>query len=330
MEKYNIVVINPISIVGDIIIRGIARGFEKLGHNVISFDVRKIDGEIVKKFKPDFVLGLGYAHLINENAEKIVSSLNIPILHYFIDDPNSHFAHSGDETLYKKLCKTDGIIFSWDSHYLESFHKKAYYLPVGIDTQLYANNNNDVSKAKIVFTGRPLTDKREEVVAHIVKKFPDYLHIYSYKAHFDKSVEEMSQKRLLNEEQLESYKKCYKGFLESEKELAAIYHNSDIILNITMEQGATSMNYRVLEVLGSGAFLLTDYVEDTAKYFEEDKEFVFYRNFDDLTAKINKYIDNADLRNQIAGNGQKKVVQNHTLDRRAAEIIDIITVNNLL
>lgn len=325
MKKYNIFVINPVSIVGDIIIRGIARGFESFGHNVLSMDVRELDEQRVKEFNPDFVLGLGYAHLYNKDAEQIVKNLNVPVAHYFIDDPNSHFAHSGDLSLYERFAQTDGIVFSWDREYLDSFKQKAYFLPVGIDTDLYKiKPQQEVERAKIVFTGRPLTDKREQVVAHIVKNFPGYLQIYSYQAHFEKSVLEMKEKGFLNDEQIESYKKCYKGFLASEEDLAAVYHNSDMILNITMDQGPSSMNYRVLEVMASGAFLLTDFVADTAEFFEEDKDFVFYRSFEELSERIEKYISNPDLRAQIAGNGQKKVEAQHTLIKRAEEILRVM------
>jgi len=326
MKQQNILVINPISIVGDIIIRGIARGFETLGHNVLSMDVRELNEAKIKQFKPDFVFGLGYVHLISDEAEKIIKNLEIPVLHYFIDNPNDKFAHAGDLTLYNKLAKTDGIIFCWDSHYLDDFKTKAYYLPVGIDVELYKNVKNGQKSEipKIVFTGRPLTDRREEVVAHIVKHFPEQLEIYSYESHFNKSVDEMLEKGFLNKNEIEKYKKCYKGFLKSEEELADVYNNATIILNITMAQGASSMNYRVLEVMASRAFLLTDYIEDTAKYFVEDEELVFYRNLEDLSKKIKLYLHNAELRNEIAGNGQKKVQENHTLIHRAKEILDVM------
>ena len=112
--------------------------------------------------------------------------------------------------------------------------------------------------------------------------------------------------------------------MQGEKELAAAYHNCDIVLNITMEQGPTSMNSRVLEALATGSFLLTDYVEDTSKYFEENRDFVFYRDLDDLTKKIKLYLNNSELRQQIAGNGRKKVEENHTLYKRAEQIITIM------
>jgi spore maturation protein CgeB len=326
MKSYKIFVINPISIIGDILVRGIARGFEKLGHKVLMMDVRALDERKIKEFNPDLVFGIDYAHLINETAENIIKNLNVPIAHFFIDDPNATFAHAGDLSLYEKLSATKDVVLCWDSQFLKDFKNDAYYLPTGIDFEIYSKPDKEIKieKLKILFAGRPLTDKREKIVAHVVKNFPGCLSIYSYKAHFDKSVEEMVQKGYLNSKEIEEYKKCYKGFLQGEKELASAYQNCDIVLNITMEQGPSSMNSRVLEALATGSFLLTDYVEDTAKYFEEDKDFVFYRDLDDLTEKLNKYLNNPALRKQIAGMGQRKVEKNHTLLQRAEQILDIM------
>ena len=325
-KSYKIFVINPISIIGDLLLRGIARGFEKMGHKTLMMDVRELDETKIKEFNPDFVLGMDYAHLINSDAEQIVKDLNVPVAHFFIDDPNSTFAHSGDLTLYDRLGATKGIVFCWDETFLKDFKNEAYYLPTGIDFGVYKQPDPSVKieKSTILFAGRPLTDKREQIIAHVVRNFPGMLSIYSYKAHFDRSIEAMLEKGFLNENEIEEYKKCYKGFLQGEKELAAAYHNCDIVLNITMEQGPASMNSRVLEALATGTFLLTDYVEDTAKYFEENRDFVFYRNLDDLTEKIRLYLKNPDLRRQVAGNGQKKVEENHTLYNRAEKIIQLM------
>jgi spore maturation protein CgeB len=324
MKTYKIFIINPISIIGDILIRGLTRSFEKSGHQVLMIDVREFDEEKIRLFAPDFALGIDYAHLIREDSEKIVKGLNIPVAHFFIDDPNATFAHSGDLSLYNKLSDSDGIVFCWDEAFLKDFKNDVYYLPTGIDFEYYndVQTNFNMEKSDILFAGRPLTDKREEIIAHVVKNFPAKLSIYCYQAHFERSIPEMIKKGFLEEKHIEDYKKCYKGFLQGEKELAAAYHNSDVVLNITMEQGPSSMNSRVLEALATGSFLITDYVEDTAKYFEEDKDFVFYRDLNDLTSKLNLYLNNPDLRNQIAGNGQKKVADHHTLNQRATEILD--------
>ena len=327
MKKLKIFVIRPISIIGDILIKGIAKGFERQGHDVLMADVRELKEKAIRKFSPDFVLGLDYAHLIRGDTERIIKNLNVPVAHFFIDDPNTNFAHSGNLTLYDKLTATDGIVLCWDETFLKDFKNDAYYLPTGIDFDVYKQPDPSINieKSIILFAGRPLTDKREKIISRVVKEFPKFLSVYSYKAHFDRSIDAMREKRFLNENEIKEYKKCYKGFLQDEKELAAAYHNCDIVLNITMEQGPASMNSRVLEALAAGSFLLTDYVEDTAKYFEENKDFVFYKNTDDLIEKIRKYLNNPELRQQIAGNGQKKVEKNHTLYKRAEQIIKIMT-----
>lgn len=327
-KKLKIFVIKPISIIGDILIRGIAHGFEKLGNEVLMADVRELDEEKINNFSPDFVLALDYGHFVNETAEKIINKLNIPVAHFFIDDPNSTFAHSGDLTLYDKMANNDkSIVFCWDEAFLKDFKNPVYYLPTGIDFENYKTPDPSVKmeKSSILFAGRPLTDKREKIIAHVSKNFPGKLSIYSYKPHFDRSIEEMLKKGYLKEgKELEDYKNCYKGFLNGEKELAAAYHNCDIVLNITMEQGPSSMNSRVLEALATSSFLLTDYVKDTEKYFESDKDFVFYYDLDDLTEKLNKYLDNPALRQQIAGSGCKKVEKSHTLLQRAEKILEVI------
>jgi len=323
LKKYKIFVIIPTSIIGDILIRGIAKGFEKLGHEVLLTDLKNWDIKLIKDFNPDFVFGMDYAHLMQENSAKFINELNVLVAHFFIDDPFSAFSHSGNTTLYDKLCLTKGIIFCWDESLVKDFKNKAYYLPTGIDFENYDKPDLTIKaeKSEILFAGRPLTDKREQIIAHVVKNFPGKLSIYSYKAHFDKSAEEMLEKGYLTLLEIEEYKKTYKGFLQGEKELAAAYHNCDIVLNITLDQGQSSMNSRVLEALATGSFLITDYVKDTAKYFEEDKDFVFYHDAEDLTLKLNKYLNNPELLKEIAGNGRKKVEENHTLFQRAETIL---------
>lgn len=320
----NILAITPISIAGSLIINGLIKGFKELGHNVLVYDVREIDPDAVTAFKPDFVIGYDYVHFINSEAERIINNLNIPIIHYFADDPNANFAHSGDLTLFKKLSASDGIVFCWDKQYLSVFKNKSFYLPLGVDPELYAREEKTDSIPEIVFVGRPLTDLRLAVISEIVKAFPWKLGIYSFKMHFDMSVEEIENRKMLAGDLLEVYKKSYMGFLETEEDLARVYSGAKIVLNITMEQGLSSMNYRVLEVLAAKGFLITDFKQDTADYFNEDRELLFYKNTEELIVKISKYLDEDFLRNKIAENGRAKILQYHTFRQRAMEILSIL------
>lgn len=322
-----IFVISPASIIGEMIIKGIARGFETLGAEVLLYDARKIDKEKVRAFAPDFMFTMGYFNMMTEGVEDFVKSLDVPCVHYFIDDPKGVFAHGGKEELLEKFnAQKNTTVFCWDEKYLGDFKHPAYYLPTGIDFELYRQDYPEIElpPSKILFAGRPLTDRRESIIAQVVKNFPGLLDIYSYEAHFDKSVENMREKGFLTEDEIEEYKKCYKGFLKDEKHLAAAYHRADMILNITLEQGFSSMNSRVLEALATGSFLITDYVKDTAKYFEENKDLVIYRNNDELLDLIAKYLDNNEQKNKIRGKAVEKIKQNHTLLSKAEAILKVI------
>ena len=320
----NILAITPISIAGTLIMKGLIKGFEQLGHNVLVFDVRELNAQLIANFCPDFVIGYDYLHFIHPNAEKIVKELNIPVIHYFADAPDSVFSHSGDLELFNKLSNSDGIVFCWDKECLKTFKNKALYLPLGVDPELYQPQENNLITSEIVFAGRPLTHTRINVLCDIIRNFPDKLSIYSYKKHFETSVKEIEETGLLEPSLLENYKNSYKGFLEKEQDLANIYAGAKIVLNITMDQGLSSMNYRVLEVLGSGGFLLTDQKQDTLDYFEDNIELVTYKNNIDLINKISKYLQDDSLRAQIAQNGKNKVIKYHTFEQRAGVVLENI------
>ena len=321
----NILAITPISIAGALIINGLAKGFKKSGHNVMIYDVRDINSNSVKTFLPDFVIGYDYVHLINPEAEKIITELNVPVIHYFADDPNANFAHSGDLTLFKKLSDSNGIVFCLDKQYLNIFQNRSFYLPLGVDPDLYSiNQKTDNVTPDIVFVGRPLTDRRLSILCEIIKNFPGKLGIYSYKKHFDTSSEEIEKRGMLSSNLVNIYKNSYMGFLETENELAKVYAGAKIVLNITMDQGLSSMNYRVLEVLASEGFLITDFKQDTSDYFTSNSELVFYKSQNELIDKISKYLSEDSLRGKIARNGKEKILQFHTFKQRAEEIISKI------
>ena len=63
----------------------------------------------------------------------------------------------------------------------------------------------------------------------------------------------MRDKQFLDERELDIYKSAYRGFLKTEQELANVYFNTTVNINITL-QGKSGMNYRVFEVLASRGF----------------------------------------------------------------------------
>ncbi|MEI7473403.1 MAG: glycosyltransferase [bacterium] len=319
-----ILFITPISIAGALIINGLNEGFKSLGHDTLSYDVRDLNENEILNFNPDLVIGYDYAHFVEDQAENIIKQLNKPIIHYFGDAPLENYSHSGNLNLFDKLSTSDGIVFCWDKEYIKAFKNRAYSLPLAVNPSVYMTETHKKND-KIVFVGRPLTETRLEILCEVLKQYPDNLEIYSYEKHFEKSIEQIKKFNLLDENQINLYKKTFKGFLKTEKELANIYAQSAISLNITLDQGISSINYRVFEVLASKGFLITDYKKDTAIEFIADVEAVYYSNINELMEKIAFYLYNPEQRLKIEEQGHLKILNKHTFKHRAKEIIENIS-----
>ena len=91
-----------------------------------------------------------------------------------------------------------------------------------------------------------------------------------------------------------------------------IFRCSSINLNITSKSIHTGLPLRIFDILGAGGFLLTNYQEEIPNYFEIGTDLDIYESVDDLQDKINYYLKNPELRQEIARNGQEKVRREFT------------------
>ena len=179
----------------------------------------------------------------------------------------------------------------------------------------------------ISFVGRPLTDKRQKILATLVKKFKNKLNIFCYEKHFLQSINDFKEKKLLTDEELETYKTSYKGFLTTEREIADVYFNSKVNISITL-QGNSGMNYRVFDVLASKGFLLTDETEDIKTNFIMSKELETYKDINDLIDKTEFYLQNPIIGKKIAILGFANVIKKHSYTARVNQILDILKNSN--
>lgn len=106
------------------------------------------------------------------------------------------------------------------------------------------------------------------------------------------------------------------------QEAAKIYTKSKICLNIAMKE---DLNMRCFEVMGSGGFLLTDYVPYIEELFEDGKHLVLYKSFDEAVDKIKYYLAHDDQREKIAQAGFEEVMKKHTIDHRVKRILEVIS-----
>ena len=100
-----------------------------------------------------------------------------------------------------------------------------------------------------------------------------------------------------------------------------VFKNSKINLNITVRSIRSGMPLRALDILGSGGFLLSNYQEDFLDFFVPGEDFDYYDGTEDLLAKVEYYLSHEKERTEIAGNGFRKVKQEHTYLNRVETML---------
>ncbi|ETP71832.1 hypothetical protein UYO_2221 [Lachnospiraceae bacterium JC7] len=100
-----------------------------------------------------------------------------------------------------------------------------------------------------------------------------------------------------------------------------VFKCSDINLNITLRSIQNGIPLRCFDIMGCHAFMISNYQMDLFRYFEPDKDFVFYDSHSDLMDKIEHYLGNPDRRREIADHAFEKIKKDHSYDVRAEQIL---------
>lgn len=106
------------------------------------------------------------------------------------------------------------------------------------------------------------------------------------------------------------------------EEMVNYVNRAKIVLNIHVSD-VTDTETRVFEVLGCKRFLLTEKLSPENPFSES--ELVQYEGLTDLLDKIGYYLRHDDEREQIAQNGHRTAINNHTYTHRAKEIVDVMS-----
>lgn len=325
-----IFILTPDSIAGKLIAKGFETGFKANGCFVAIKSTNDVSIEDFKKFKPDIIFNYDYGYLLSGRMDLINYLLkeSVALVHYFGDEPNSTYSYCLKNELYQEFChildeRKNVFSFVWDKAFLKQL-KNSVYLPLAANCKAY--RAQDSKKYDITFVGRPLTEKRQEILAALVKKFGKRLSIFAYEKHFLQSLDDMKENQFLTDEEFDIYKSAYKGFLTTEKELAEVYFNSKVNINIPI-LGHSGMNYRVFEVLASCGFLLTESTQELEKRFIVSKELETYKNIDELLDKTDFYLKHPDIAQKIALIGYADVYKKYNFTARARSVLDEVKNN---
>lgn len=121
----------------------------------------------------------------------------------------------------------------------------------------------------------------------------------------------------------EAFSKLYReGELYQQQYREAIWR-SKINLSFITHSNQDEFVHKSFEIAGCGGFLLAERSQGHMDRFVEGEEAVFFTGYEELEAKIRRYLPNEEARTRIAAAGQKRALRNgYHNDRQVSLIVE--------
>lgn len=107
------------------------------------------------------------------------------------------------------------------------------------------------------------------------------------------------------------------------KDMARVFAQSHVVFNECVKD---DLNMRVFEVMSTGSMLMTDMARESGQQelFRDGEDYAVYRD-SNICDVARFYLENKDLREQIAARGRLMVHNAHTYDHRVADLLAVIS-----
>jgi spore maturation protein CgeB len=105
------------------------------------------------------------------------------------------------------------------------------------------------------------------------------------------------------------------------RELPTVYNSTAINVNTTSFQMNSAVNQRVFDCAACGGFLLTDHQADMDLFFEPGKDSVCFESLEEAVELAGYYLTHEKERGLVAHAARKRVLSEHTYDRRMAALV---------
>jgi spore maturation protein CgeB len=124
-------------------------------------------------------------------------------------------------------------------------------------------------------------------------------------------------------------RRCVRGAHTTPAEWLKIYSASNIVLATHYHDPQNRFpiyqaSPRVFEALACKAFVLCDNQRDVFSLFQDREDLVRFIDASDLINKAKHYLAHPEERNEIAGRGNRNVIENHTYVHRIKELLSKI------
>lgn len=194
-----------------------------------------------------------------------------------------------------------------NEHDVSEFSSKhpSDYLQIGIDHEIYRSGYEPIPCPEVVFMGNnyghafPLSQARRDMVAELFKHFGSKFAVYGNGWPQADS--------LMHSQPLE----------------ARVYNSAKVAINFNHYDLERFSSDRILRILGSGCFCLSQHYKGIEKDFTPGQHLDTFKDFADMIQKVSFYLNNDGKRWTIAQNGQRLCHKEYTFESMAENLIKI-------
>lgn len=276
---------------------------------------RKVNSELLKfaqDKKPNYIFVLKGEPIFVETLKELKNRTGAVMFNWFGDDPWEYPVFSG------KVAPYYDYFFTYDPYsvklYKDDGHQNPYHLCYAYDLETVENlevTEKDHIKynCDVAFIGSHYP-KREELLSQIKDKYN--LKIWGRGWRDTKCEDVYEGSALYGEEMLKAMKCCkillniHKGFEEG------------------IEASGSGLNLRVIEGAACGTFQLTNFQADLPNRFEIGKEIETFETWNEAVKKIDKFLNDEELRKNIADAAFIRFKREHQMPKRFKEMFEII------
>ena len=104
-------------------------------------------------------------------------------------------------------------------------------------------------------------------------------------------------------------------------EMPQVFAASRINLCPVLKANRSGIPLRALDIMGCGGFLLSSFQSELAEYFIDGQECVMYESIEDAVAKAEFYLQNEDLRSNIARAGIARIESDFRYEDRIEQLL---------
>lgn len=116
----------------------------------------------------------------------------------------------------------------------------------------------------------------------------------------------------------------YRGFADYNKEMPHIFSSSKINLNITLRSIRSGMPLRIIDILGSKGFCLTNFQMELMEFFENDVNISWFESEDELIEKAGYYLKHDKEREKVATAGYETACKAFTSEAIYGKMFELI------